>query len=535
MERNWWAVPTLRAHAQQRPHVRIDPFRTRRSPRTPTFPAGRREYDLNAAGWGRRHITDVYLAEQRSLHRKVAFKVLRGNFSRDEKYVRRFLNEARAAAGLVHANIVQVHEVGNINGVHFIAQEYVSGQNLRQLLTRSGGALDVRLAVNIMRQVTAALQKSAQHNVVHRDIKPENIMLAATGEVKVADFGLARVANNEALHLTQIGVTMGTPLYMSPEQVEGKNVDQRCDLYSLGVTCYHMLAGRPPFEGDTPLGIAVQHLKTEPARLELARPDLPSGLCRIVHKLLEKLPEDRYQQPADLLRDLRALQIEGVDEAWPTGLDEWTTAELLALHTARVDATRQLDTLMKTEALQLRSRRRLWLWPLGFALAFMIGGLSRRGSVRKRKSLLEQTKRKAASVEKKNSVQEQYFHALTLGTEQALTSVARFFPPSAKPANERYAQLAEQRLAELYLDRGDFDAALRIYEKLANSDSTDPLLRASGFIGQANVYSRKHDHTAAIQKLTRALAAAVRNMPIEAQKPAPSSNFPPNFAPRVNA
>src|SRR5262249_1677423 len=204
-------------------------------------------------------------------------------------------------------------------------------------------------------------------------------------------------------------------------------VDQRCDLYSLGVTCYHMLAGRPPFEGDTPLGIAVQHLKNEPTRLEQARPDLPSGLCRIVHKLLEKKPEDRYQQAADLLRDLRSLHIEGVDDAWPPEIDEWTATELLALQNARIDATQQLDALMKTEALQLRRRRRarLWLWPAVFALAFAVGGMAAWGF--RTPSLLDQTRQKAATVERKKTVQEQYFLALNLGTEQALKSVPMFF------------------------------------------------------------------------------------------------------------
>ena len=155
-----------------------------------------------------------------------------------------------------------------------------------------------------MRQTAAALAKAADQGVVHRDIKPENVMLTPAGEVKVADFGLARLAGDtQATDLTQIGMTLGTPLYMSPEQVEGKPLDCRSDLYSFGVTCYHMLAGNPPFQGETALGVAVQHLKKEPRSLQTLRPDLPPALCRIVHKMLVKDPAGRWQSPRELLRE----------------------------------------------------------------------------------------------------------------------------------------------------------------------------------------------------------------------------------------
>jgi serine/threonine protein kinase len=261
---------------------------------------------------GRGGMAEVYLAEQVSLRRQVALKVLRGDLSGDATYVQRFHLEAQAAASFVHANVVQIHEVGCFDGVHFIAQEYVQGQNLRQLLAKSGPP-DVRLSVIIMRQVAAALHQAAQRGIVHRDIKPENIMITRSGQVKVADFGLARMRNAEALQLTQKDVTMGTPLYMSPEQVEGKPLDTRSDLYSLGVTCYHMLSGVPPFRGETALGVAVQHLKSEPPRLETLRPGLPPAIPRIVHRLFAKDPAQRYATPAELLRDLRTVRVPGMD------------------------------------------------------------------------------------------------------------------------------------------------------------------------------------------------------------------------------
>ncbi|NIL98150.1 MAG: protein kinase, partial [Planctomycetales bacterium] len=294
---------------------------------------------------GQGAMAEVYLAEQKSLGRRVAFKVLKPELVSDQTHVRRFEMEARAAAALVHGNIVQIYEVGQAAGVPFIAQEYVPGQNLAQVLARSGN-LDVPTAVGIMRQVAVALAKAAERGIVHRDIKPENLMLSASGEVKVADFGLARITQGrEQLQLTQVGLTMGSPLYMSPEQVEGKPLDPRSDIYSFGVTCYQMLAGRPPFTGDTTLSVAVQHLQNTPEPLENLRADLPPGLCRIVHKMLCKSPSSRYADGAEILRDLRALDIAGVRGDWPEELDQFHTSEMVALHNARSAATQQLSAV----------------------------------------------------------------------------------------------------------------------------------------------------------------------------------------------
>src|SRR6476620_1245804 len=298
---------------------------------------------------GRGGMADVYLAEQLSLRRQVALKVLRKNLAGDDAYIRRFQHEAQAAAKLVHANIVQIYEVGCVDGTYYISQEYVPGQNLKQLLGRLGHGVDAVQAVNIIRQVAAGLHKAAEQKIIHRDVKPENIMITPDGEVKVADFGLARVARDgEALNLTQVGITMGTPLYMSPEQVEGRAVDPRSDIYSFGVTCYHMLAGHPPFDGDSALAVAVQHLKTEPKRLEVLCPNLPEGLCRIVHKMLAKKPEERYQRPIDLLKDLKALKIEGLDEDWAAELPGFNSADLALSTAGRLEATQQLDRLLRS-------------------------------------------------------------------------------------------------------------------------------------------------------------------------------------------
>src|SRR5262249_37642477 len=146
--------------------------------------------------------------------------------------------------------------------------------------------------------------------IIHRDIKPENILLNRKGEVKVADFGLSRVHadNQPPLNLTQSGVVMGTPLYMSPEQVQGRPVAARTDIYSLGVTCYHMFAGQPPYTGSNPFDVAMKHVQGEPAPLATIRPDLPPELCAVVHKMMARAPEDRYQTGKDLIRDLVRLR-----------------------------------------------------------------------------------------------------------------------------------------------------------------------------------------------------------------------------------
>jgi serine/threonine-protein kinase len=251
----------------------------------------------------------VYLAEQVNLKRKVALKILRPDVAANATSLQRFKAEAEAVAKATHANIVQVYTYGDAQGQHYMALEYVEGRNLREYVARKGPP-EVLLALSIMRQVAAALQRASELGIIHRDIKPENILLTRTGEVKVADFGLSRVLNPEQqpLNLTQSGVTMGTPLYMSPEQVEGLTVDPRSDIYSFGVTCYHMLAGEPPFRGKSAFEVALQHVKSEPRPLAAIRPDLPAELCAVVHKMMAKSPTDRYQSGRDLLKDLVILR-----------------------------------------------------------------------------------------------------------------------------------------------------------------------------------------------------------------------------------
>lgn len=246
----------------------------------------------------------VYLARQKSLKRQVAIKILKGELAANISALRRFQAEAEAVANITHANIVQVYAIDEADGLHFMALEYVDGRNLRDFLERKG-LPDVPMAIEIMRQVASALERAGELGFVHRDIKPENILLSKRGEVKVTDFGLSRCFGGDApLHLTQSGVAMGTPLYMSPEQVRGQEVDPRSDIYSFGVTCYHMLAGEPPFKGTAAFDVAIQHVQGDAKPLASIRPDLPPELCAIVHRMMAKRPEDRYQTAREILNDL---------------------------------------------------------------------------------------------------------------------------------------------------------------------------------------------------------------------------------------
>jgi serine/threonine-protein kinase len=438
---------------------------------------------------GRGAMAEVYLAEQCQLKRRVALKILKPELAGDRTYLKRFEREAQAAASLVHTNIVQIHEVGCVDELHYIAQEYVEGQNLREWLARRGPP-DLPHALSVMRQAAAALAKAAEQGVVHRDIKPENIMLTRSGEVKVADFGLARLSREgETTDLTQIGITMGTPLYMSPEQVEGKQLDPRSDIYSLGVTCYHMLTGTPPFSGETALGVAVQHLKKDAKPLESLRPDLPPALCRTVHKMLAKSPEQRYQSARELLREVRRLQVELCGDAWPEDLPGWDADGVDVSDDPRLQLTQQLDGLMKTIALY-RPRRMRWAWlAAGVVATFLAGGLLARWLVNEEPLAVAESVRKPSNLPKQPTAMRQLYLASQLGSEDAWWAVCEYYPD-----DEYCVRRAEQQLAQIYLREGNYVEALKLFDKFAAAPESQPELRAFGLAGQCGVLNRQGKH-----------------------------------------
>jgi len=268
----------------------------------------------------------VYLARQLSLKREVALKLLRNDLAANPTALKRFQGEAEAVARISHPNIVQVYAIGEHEGLRYMALEYVEGRNLRDFLTRKG-APDLPVALAIMRQVAAALQRASELGIVHRDIKPENILLTKKVEVKVTDFGLSRLTGGDhlPLNLTQSGVTLGTPLYMSPEQVRGQTTDHRSDIYSFGVTCYHILAGLPPFTGANAIDVAMKHVNEQPEPLGDIRTDLPADLCAMVHKMMAKKPEERYQTAKEISRDLSKVR-EGRSLGLPGNLPQFSSS-----------------------------------------------------------------------------------------------------------------------------------------------------------------------------------------------------------------
>jgi eukaryotic-like serine/threonine-protein kinase len=254
---------------------------------------------------GRGGMADVFLARDRLLDRPVAVKVLFPEHASDPSFVERFKREAQSAANLTHPNIVGVYDWGKQGTTYFIVMEYVNGRSLADII-RSDGALLPQRAADITNDVAAALGFAHSSGVVHRDIKPGNILVSPTGNVKVADFGIARALNSAAeAGLTQVGAVMGTASYFSPEQAQGANPDPRSDLYSLGIVMYEMVSGRPPFTGENPVSIAYKQVHETPTALRELVPDVPLSYDAIVTKLLAKSPSNRYSNAEELRLDLK--------------------------------------------------------------------------------------------------------------------------------------------------------------------------------------------------------------------------------------
>jgi serine/threonine protein kinase/Flp pilus assembly protein TadD len=267
---------------------------------------------LGAGGMG-----EVYLAQDTRLGRKLALKMLPASFTADQKQVRRFEQEAHAASALNHPNIITIHDIGQIDEIHFIATEYIEGETLRQHM--AGKAMRLGEGIDVVIQVASALEAAHQAGIVHRDIKPENIMLRPDGYVKVLDFGLAKLSEGQQLRRdaesgavaavkTGSGVVMGTAHYMSPEQARAQAVDARTDIFSLGVVIYEMVTGHVAFEGETPSHVIVAILEKEPPPLVHYVPAVPAELQRIISKALCKDRDERYQTMNDLLVDLKSFR-----------------------------------------------------------------------------------------------------------------------------------------------------------------------------------------------------------------------------------
>jgi serine/threonine-protein kinase len=276
---------------------------------------------------------------------------------------------------------------------------------------------------------------------------------------------------------------MGTPLYMSPEQVEARPLDPRSDIYSLGVTAYQMLAGEPPFRGETALGIAVQHLKTPPPRLENARPDLPAALGRIVGKMLAKDPNQRYATARELLRELRAVSLELFPQEAGEELEAWSDGELAGAVEARRLATERLGTAMKTTAMPAVQQRRAWWRWVALAVGGFLLGTAAAYAVRPRALITPDAE--ADVVPHYQSAAQQYLYAMMVDSEAGWNAVAQNFP-----ADKTYHLPARQGLARWYLRELDFQKALAIFNEFAQMSNVEQAYKAFGLAGQAVVLNR---------------------------------------------
>lgn len=245
-------------------------------------------------------MSDVYKAKDHILSRFVAIKVLKQEFSEDSSFVTKFRAEAQSAAGLEHPNIVNIYDVGSENGLYYIVMEYVEGITLKTYIEKKG-QLSFKESASIAIQVARGIEAAHNKNIIHRDIKPQNIIISTDGKVKVTDFGIAKATSSNTISSD----VMGSVHYASPEQARNGFVDGRSDIYSLGIVMFEMVTGRVPFDGDTTVAVALQHLQEEIARPSIYAPDLPISFEKIILKCTQKTPDLRYQTIEELLTDIR--------------------------------------------------------------------------------------------------------------------------------------------------------------------------------------------------------------------------------------
>ncbi len=310
-------------------------------------------------------MADVYLCEDLTLGRHVAVKVLLQRYLSDPTFVERFRREAKAAAGLNQQNLVSIYDWGELDGTYYIVMEYVEGETLKDLIRRRE-RLSGNESVNITMQLLAAVDFAHRSGIVHRDIKPQNVMIDRDGTCKVMDFGIARAGDSG---MTEAGSILGTAQYLAPEQAKGYPVDERSDLYSVGVVLYEMLTGTVPFKGDSAVTVALKHVNEAPREPAELVPGLPYSLNQIVLKAMAKDPVDRYQSAAEFARDLRAAREGGPVQA--AAFD--AGGERTRVMAAGMAGTAGGETAMQTSVLDqpMPPRRKKSRWPLILVLLLL--------------------------------------------------------------------------------------------------------------------------------------------------------------------
>ena len=317
-------------------------------------------------------MANVYLASDQELGRRVAIKILDDRHARDEQFVERFRREAQNAAGLSHPSIVSIYDRGEAEGTYYIAMEYVEGRTLKELLVARGPS-PLGIAIDYTRQILSALRFAHRNGIVHRDIKPHNVIVDGEGRVKVMDFGIARAG--AASQMTEAGSIIGTAQYLSPEQARGAPVDQTSDLYSTGIVLYELLTGGVPFNGETPVEIAMKHLSQVPAPPSSHRAEIPRDLDYVALRALAKDPADRYHSAEEMDSDLERI-------ARGIGVSA-ETAEAATTVLSRTDAGEAATTIRPAESTTYTPgryyeydepprRRAIWPWLLGALLVALV-------------------------------------------------------------------------------------------------------------------------------------------------------------------
>ncbi len=469
-------------------------------------------------------MASVWLARHLPLDRPVALKILHPDFAADPRALRRFGREARSAARLDSPAIVRIYEVGQFGGnrpllarllfrkpsrnrlpLPYIAEEYVPGMNLAEYLRRRK-VLSVRQTLTVLDAVARALDAAHRAGVVHRDIKPENILVGEDGRIKVADFGLAFFdGENRAadLSLTRAGVVLGTPLYMSPEQGEGKPIDGRSDLYSLGAAAFRFLTGHAPYEGGTPMSVLLRHIGAEVPDPRACRPETPAPLAELVMRLMAKKPEDRFASASDLLDALARIEASLFGKRPGGGAPDGSLfiepddRPGFARELGALDATCRFEnSLLEMRYLEedrrnpKRRLRRGALFLLALAAAVLLGGLS--------------ALRRAAApegappeIKRLDSVEEQWVFALQTDTAQAWESLLRFFPD-----DPYWTVKAEKRLASALVYEGRTKEASEIFDRFARGDAEGISGIPFGMAGQAWICAAEGDAARAASLLS---------------------------------
>ena len=244
----------------------------------------------------------VYKAYDESLEREVAIKVISSELSSQKEFIERFKREAKSAAALSHPNIIYIHSIGETNDKHYFTMEYVEGKSLEDVLEEKG-KIPLNEAINYILQAATGLNAASKKGIIHRDIKPSNLLITSAGLIKIADFGLAKLIrlDKSLPTLTNSGIAIGTPIYMAPEQAKGDEIDHRVDIYSLGATFYHLVTGRTPFEGDTPLKVMLKHITDPLVEPSKVNSEIPPAISQIICQMMAKDPAKRYKTYEELI------------------------------------------------------------------------------------------------------------------------------------------------------------------------------------------------------------------------------------------